>query len=448
MHGRNAHPPKTPPEEPPVLNALRTSKAMTAVTLALTLSPGLGAWAQPPVAPSFPPGADYVGVAGSHAENERIAALCGANRNAKDGYAPKPLMADQTHAPQVKSKQGFEVQVLASLDRSVGMAVLPDGAVLVSQRAGGLRLVSAKGVVSAPLKGTPDVAGVMGTSNTGPVLAPDFAKSRVLYYGYTAAPPAKGEPFTGRIVKARLSADGAALEDAKTIFEQPYLSPRRIVIARDGTLLIASAEVASGGPNPQSMSDPRGKVLRIAADGAIPKDNPFVKTAGANPALYALGFRDIQGAALNPRTGDLWVGENEPMGGDELNRIKPGGNYGFPIVSYGRNNNGTLMNDGKTQQDGLQQPVYFWTPSIAPSGMTFYDGKAFPEWKGDVFLGAMSGRQLVRLAMKNGRVVGEEKLLMDRCKRTKDVAQGPDGLIYVITDESPSEILRLIPAKK
>ena len=437
-------------EEPPVLNRLRASKTMTAVTLVLALSPGVSAWSQtaPAAAPSFPPGADYAGVAGSHAENERINALCGANRNAKDGYFAKPLMADQARAPQVKSKQAFGVEVVATLDRSVGLAVLPDGSMLVSQRAGGLRMVSAKGVVSAPLKGTPDVAGVMGTSNTGPVLSPDFAKSRVLYYGYTAAPPAKGEPFVGRIVKARLSADGASLEDAKTIFEQPFLTPRRIVQAKDGTLLIASAEVASGGPNPQSMSDPRGKVLRINADGSIPKDHPFAKTAGANPALYALGFRDIQGAALDPKTGSLWVGENEPMGGDELNVIKAGGNYGFPIISYGRNNNGTLMNDGKTTQDGLQQPVYFWTPSIAPSGLAIYDGKAFPAWKGDVFVGGMSGRQLVRLEMKNGHVVGEEKLLMDRCKRTKDVSQGPDGLIYVITDESPSEILRIVPAKK
>jgi glucose/arabinose dehydrogenase len=160
-----------------------------------------------------------------------------------------------------------------------------------------------------------------------------------------------------------------------------------------------------------------------------------------------VGFRDIQGAALNPATGELWVGENEPMGGDELNRIKSGGNYGFPVISYGRQNSGALINDGKTAQAGMEQPVYFWTPSIAPSGLSFYSGKAFPAWKNSVFVGAMSGRQLVRLELKNGHVVGEEKLLMDRCKRTKDVSQGPDGLIYVITDESPSEILRLVPAK-
>ncbi len=438
--------------ETPVSKTRNATKAATALSLIMSLTPTAGAWSQPagtPAAiPSFPTGPDYAGVSGSPAQNDRLAALCGANRNVKDGYVPKPLLVDQTRAAQVKSKQAFSVEVLASLDRSVAMAFLPDGSLLVSQRAGGLRRVSATGQVSAPLKGTPEISGVMGTSNTGPVLDRDFAKTRILYYGYTLAPRAKGEPYAGRILKARLSADGAALEDAETIFEQPNLAPRRIVQARDGTLLIASAEVASGGPNPQSMTDPRGKILRIATDGAIPKDNPFLKTPGANPALYAIGFRDIQGAALNPKTGELWVGENEPMGGDELNRIKLGGNYGFPLISYGRENSGAMINGGKTAQDGLEQPVYFWTPSIAPSGLTFYDGKAFPAWKNSVFLGAMSGRQLVRLDLKNGRVVGEEKLLMDRCKRTKDVGQGPDGLIYVITDESPSEILRLVPARK
>lgn len=426
-------------------NRLRGTAA--ALALAAALSPGAGAFSQPAggAANPYPPGPGYAGVAGSAEENARITALCGKNRNAADGYNPTPLRADQTKAPQVKSKAAFKVEVLATLDRSVGMAFLPGGSILVSQRAGGLRIVDAKGQVSEPLKGTPDIVGAMGTSNTGPVLDKGFRTNRILYYGYTAAPPAKGQPFVGRILKAKLSADGKSLEDAKTIYEAPFMAPRRIVQARDGTLLIASAEVADKGPNPQSLSDPRGKILRIAADGSIPKDNPFLKTQGANPALYALGFRDIQGAALDPASGELWVGENEPRGGDELNRIKAGANYGFPIISYGRENGGGLINGGKTVQEGMEQPVYYWTPSIAPSGLTFYDGKAFPAWKGNIFLGAMSGMQLVRLELKGGHVVGEEKLLLDRCKRTKDVSQGPDGLIYVITDESPSEILRLAP---
>ena len=434
-----------------MLKTHRASRTATSLALALAALPGASVWAQPaaapPAAPTYAPGPDYAGVAGSAAENARITALCGANRNAKDGYFAPPAFPEQTRAPKATSKQAFKVEVLATLDRSVGMAFLPDGKLLVSQRAGGLRTIDAKGKVSDPLKGAPDIAGVMGTSNTGPLLDRDFAKTRTLYYGYTLAPPAKGEPYVGRIMKARLSADDSTLENVTTIYEAKYLAPRRLAQLRDGTLAIASGEVAPGGPNPQSLTDPRGKILRIKTDGSIPKDNPFVKDAKANPALYAVGFRDVQAAAVNPASGDLWVAENEPKGGDELNRIKSGGNYGFPLISYGRDNNGSLINGGKTAQDGLEQPVYYWTPSIAPSGMIFYTGKAFPAWKGDVFVGAMSGMQLVRLQMKNGKVVGEEKLLMDRCKRTKDVGQGPDGLIYVITDETPSEVLRLVPAK-
>jgi glucose/arabinose dehydrogenase len=412
----------------------------------------MGAWSQTSAGSatiaSYPPGPDYAGVAGSAAENARITQLCGANRNAKDGYFAPPAMPGQTRAPQVKSAASLKVEVVATLDRSVGLAFLPDGKMLVSQRAGGLRVVDPQGHVSEPLKGAPEIAGPMGTSNTGPVLDRDFARNRTLYYGYTTAPPAKGAPYAGHILKARLSADETRLENVTTIYEAPNLAPRRLVQARDGTLLIASGEVASGGPNPQSLTDPRGKVLRIGADGAIPKDNPFLKAPGANPALYAIGFRDIQAAALDPRTGELWVGENEPMGGDELNRIKPGANYGFPEISYGRQNSGALINGGKTAQPGMEQPVYYWTPSIAPSGMTFYTGKAFPAWRSSVFLGAMSGQQLVRLELKNGRVVGEEKLLLDRCKRLKDVREGPDGLIYAVTDMSPSEILRIAPAAR
>ncbi|MFL5297530.1 MAG: PQQ-dependent sugar dehydrogenase [Phenylobacterium sp.] len=425
----------------------QASRIVAAAVAGLALAPGGGAWSQQPTAPAYLPGPDYAGVAGSAAENARINALCGANRNATDGYSPAPSRADQTRAPQVKSQGGFAVDVVATLDRSVGLAFLPSGDLLVSQRAGGLRTVSPKGQVSEPIKGSPEVAGPVGTSNTGAVLDRDFAKNRTLYYGYTTAPPQKGAAYVGHILRAKLSADGARLEDAKVIYEQESLAPRRIVQAKDGTLLIASGEVASGGPNPQSMTDPRGKILRIAADGSIPKDNPYLKTPGANPALYAVGFRDIQAATLDG-SGALWVAENEPSGGDELNRINPGGNYGFPVISYGRENGGALINGGKTVQEGMEQPVYFWTPSIAPSGMAVYDGKAFPAWKGDIFVGAMSGRQLVRLATRNGRVVGEEKLLMDRCKRTKDVREGPDGAIYVLTDETPSEILRLAPAPK
>ena len=221
--------------------------------------------------------------------------------------------------------------------------------------------------------------------------------------------------------------------------------PRRIIQARDGTLLVLSAEVASGGPNPQSLQSSFGKVLRINADGTIPKDNPFINNADADPALYAVGFRDQQGAALHPTTVELWAVENEPRGGDELNVIRSGKNYGFPVISYGRENNGTLINNGKTSEAGMEQPRYFWTPSIAPSGMIFYTGNKLPGWKNSIFSGGLSGLQLVRLELDGERVIAEEKLLRDRCRRIRDVRQGPDGLIYVMTDEENGEILRIGP---
>jgi glucose/arabinose dehydrogenase len=419
---------------------LRTA---TAVALVLTVASSSTAFSQTPApAPVFKPGADYAGVAGTAAENDRIEKLCGANRNAKDGYFAPPLTPDQTRAPLLKPS-AYEVQTVASLDRSIGLAFLPDGKLLVSQRAGGMRTVDAKGVVSAPIKGVPSSQNSRLSSTTDVLLDRDFKKNRTLYYGFVA----DGSPALGKIISAKLSADATSLDDFKVIYEAATFTPRRLVQARDGTLLIPSAEVASGGPNPQSMQSQLGKVLRINTDGSIPKNNPFLKDPKAAPALYAVGFRDIQGAGLDPKTGNLWVAENTPMGGDELNLIKSGGNYGFPVISYGRENGGQMIDGGKTVQAGMEQPVYYWTPSIAPSGMTFYDGKAFPAWKGDVFVGGMSGKQLVRLEMKSGRVVGEEKLLLDRCKRIKDVRQGPDGFVYVMTDETPSEILRLVPKK-
>ncbi len=440
--------------------AIHRQAWLSAASLAafLATTPGTAAWSQSPATPaaaltpapipSFPPAADYAGVAGSAAENARISALCGANRNAKDGYFAAPLMPDQTRAPLAPSSRPPRVDVVATLDRSISLTFLPSGHMLVSQRAGGMRTVDAAGIVSEPLAGTPAVRAGGLSAVTDVLLDRDFAKNRTLYYGFVVKPeagaPTSG-PAIGRIIKATLSADERSIENVVTIHEAADLTPRRIVQARDGTLLIAAAEVASGGPNPQSLTVERGKVLRIATDGSIPKDNPYLSNPQADPALYAVGFRDIQGAALNPKTGDLWVGENEPMGGDEVNRVLPGRNYGFPLISYGRENSGALIDGGKTADKGLEQPVYYWTPSIAPSGLAFYTGDKFRDWKGDLFVGGMSGKQLAHLKIRNGRVVGEEKLLMERCKRTKDVRQGPDGLLYVLTDEPKSEILRLSP---
>jgi aldose sugar dehydrogenase len=427
-------------------------RSQTATALALLLALGAaGAASQPaPPAPppSFPPGPDYAGVAGSPEENARITALCGRNRNAADGYAPKPAFPGQTRAPGPSKRQPFAVETVAKIDRPWGAAFLPDGKMLVTIRAGGMRVVDTSGSVSEPLAGVPKIETARLAGMYDLVLDRHFAKNRTLYFGYVTRSGAAGTPPVGRIVKARLSQDGRSLEDLVTLREGADIAPRRIVQLRDGTLLIASAEVASGGPNPQSLQSQIGKILRINTDGTIPKDNPYQANPEANPALYAVGFRDVHGLAVEPRTGQVWVAENTPMGGDELNLIRPGRNYGFPVISYGRENGGQLINGGRTAQDGMEQPVYYWNPSIAPSGLLFYTGSALPGWKGSAFIGAMSGQQLVRLEMRNGRVVGEEKLLLERCTRLKTVAQGPDGLIYILTDMPQAEILRLVPASR
>jgi aldose sugar dehydrogenase len=430
--------------------SIRTHTSM-GLALAIALAAATGAGSQPAAPappPAFPPGPDYAGVAGSPEENARITALCGKNRNAADGYAPKPALPGQTRAPKPRASQPFAVETVAKLERPWGLAFLPDGKMLVTIRAGGMRIVDAAGAVSPPLAGAPQIQQARLAGMYDVTLDRDFAKNRTLYFGYVTRSGEAGTPAVGRIAKARLSADGRSLEDVATLREGTDIAPRRIVQARDGTLLIASAEVASGGPNPQSLQSQIGKILRINADGTIPKDNPYRSNPEANPALYAVGFRDVHALAIKPGSNEIWVAENTPMGGDELNLIRPGRNYGFPVISYGRENGGYLINGGKTAQEGMEQPVYFWNPSIAPSGMLFYTGSALPAWKGSVFVGAMSGQQLVRLEMKNGRVAAEEKLLLDRCTRMKTVAQGPDGLIYVLTDMPQAEILRLVPAKK
>jgi glucose/arabinose dehydrogenase len=400
--------------------------------------------------PQFPPGPDYPGVAGSPAENARITAICGPNRNARDGYAPTPAFPGQTRAPLIQGHQPYAVESVAKIDRPWGMAFLPDGKLLISFRNGGMRIVTRDGMVSDPLANVPQmVRPSLGTGMYGVIADRNFVRNHTIYFTYHTKFDTDAQPM-GRIASAKLSADEQRLEDVKTLREGVDIQPRALVQARDGTLLVLSTgDLADVGPAPQTLSSQAGKVLRINTDGTIPKDNPFLSTPDANPAVWALGFRDIHGATLNPKTGELWIAENEPEGGDELNVMRTGKNYGFPLISYGRQNSGALINDGKTAQDGLEQPLYYWTPSIAPSDITFYTGNAFPGWKNNVFITAMSGEQVVRLVMNGEKVVGEEKLLMDRCERFKAVEQGPDGFIYLLTDQMPpaqNEILRLVPA--
>jgi glucose/arabinose dehydrogenase len=424
----------------------------------LALAFGGPGWSQQPAAPApakaaipqYPPGPDFAGVAGSAAERERIAALCGPNRNAGDGYSPAPAFPGQTKAPIVHGTQGYAVETVAAIDRPWGMTFLPDGKMLVSFRNGGLRVVGRDGQVSELLANVPQmVQPRLGSGMYGVILDRDFARNRTIYFAFHTRFAADAAAM-GRIDSAKLSADEKSLTDVKTLREGVDIQPRAIVQARDGTLLILSAGITDAGPESQDLKTQLGKVLRINADGTIPKDNPFLATPGANPAVWANGFRDIHSAIIHPRTGELWVAENEPKGGDEINVMRKGRNYGFAQISYGRQNSGAMINGGKTAQEGMEQPIYFWNPSIAPSGLMLYTGAAFPGWKDNLFVGGMSGMQVTRLVMKGEKVVGEEKLLMDRCQRIKVINQGPDGDIYILTDQMPpaqNQILRLVPAK-
>jgi glucose/arabinose dehydrogenase len=386
-------------------------------------------------------------LAKTYEEDQLSLEKCGVPRNAADDYRPAPLTPDQTRAPRIKSSQGFKVDVVATgLPNAWGIGFLPSGNMIVAVKAQGLKTVSPKGVVSDLIAGTPPIKNSIALFGMHDVaIDKDFAKNRTIYLAYITTPEG-ATTYSGYIARAKLSVDEKSLTDFKILKEAPGFVPRRVVQAKDGTLMVLTADIITPYRAAQSMFSPNGKVLRINTDGSIPKDNPFVKIEGVDQSIYALGVRDPQGITFKPGTNDLYINENEPRGGDELNLIRAGKDYGFPIISYGRDNDGKLLNNGLTKLDGMEQPIHFWTPSVAFSGITFYTGNKLPGWKNSIFMGGLSGMQLVRLELNSqGRVVGEEKLLRDRCSRIRDVRQGPDGLLYLLTDAPNGEILRISP---
>ena len=333
---------------------------------------------------------------------------------------------------------------------------LPDGRIIVGERAGRIKIVGVDGRVSAPLEGLPPNLWTRGQGLFE--VRPDraFATTRTLYLSYTVLPngadPAALPRYPGvlLVARARLSSDDRRLEDLKVLLNAEGTGGR-VIQAPDGTLFITSSIPAGLGinsvdwPQPQQLDSNMGKVLRINPDGSIPRDNPFIGRAGAHPEIYALGFRDVQGVTVNPRTGRLWTSEHGPRGGDEINAVRKGRNYGFPVIGYGREYSGKPINGDKTAQAGLEQPVYFWTPDIAPAGIAFYTGTRFPGWRGNLFVSALAGRALVRLVLKDERVVAEERLLTELNARIRGVAGGPDGNLYVLTDGGTGKIVRLVP---
>ncbi len=378
---------------------------------------------------------------------------------APDGYQPIPQWAGQTHAPRAEKTAAYDVETVATgLMGAFSFHFLPDGRIILSERPGRIKIVDKAGRVSAPIDGLPMIF-AQGPQGLFEVLPDrDFARNRTLYLSYTALPEgadAKALPRLAgllMVARARLSADDKRLEDVRTLLNAEGIGGR-IAQLPDGTLLCTSSIPAGVGinsvdwPQPQQLDSLMGKIMRIDTDGSVPKDNPFVGRADARPEIYALGIRDDQGVAVHPRTGKLWTSEHGPRGGDEINAIDKGKNYGFPSIGYGHEYTGKPINGDRTSAPGLEQPVYFWTPDIAPAGIGFYTGRLFPAWQGDLFVAALAGKQLVRLVLANERVVGEERLLTSLNARLRGVTEGPDGALYVMTDGNDGKILRIVPKK-
>ena len=378
---------------------------------------------------------------------------------APDGYSPIPQWLGQTRAPAPAKTPPYDIETFAEgLSGAFCFDFLPDGRIIVGERPGRIKIVAKDGRVSEPLAGMP--ADLWGRGQGLFEVRPDraFASNRTLYLTYTVLPEGSSQAALPRspgvlmVARATLSSDDRTLENLQVLLNAEGTGGR-LIQAPDGTLLVTSTIPSGVGinavdwPQPQQLTSNMGKVLRINTDGSIPKDNPFAGRAGARPEIYALGVRDVQGIAIQPRTGLLWTSEHGPRGGDEINAIATGRNYGFPVIGYGREYSGKPINGDKTAQDGMEQPVYFWTPDVAPAGIAFYTGTLFPAWQGDLFVSTLVGRSLVRLVLTDGRVVGEQRLLTELNARIRGVADGPDGALYVLTDGNNGKILRLVPKK-
>jgi aldose sugar dehydrogenase len=345
----------------------------------------------------------------------------------------------------------LEVQTVATgLVHPWALAFLPDGKMLVTERPGRMRIVTSEGQLSPPLKGVPDVwaSGQGGLLDV--VTDKGFAQNRTIYFCFAEHTSGGGRTAVAR---AKLNDGGGRLDEVKIIFRQdgPLSSGNhygcRIAQADDGNLFVTLGEHFTYRNEAQNLGNHLGKLIRITPDGAAPADNPFAGRDGAKPEIWSYGHRNEQGLAINPATGDLWEIEHGPRGGDEVNIIGKGKNYGWPVIGYGIDYSGATIHEAATK-DGMEQPVKYWVPSIAPSGMTFYNGKLFPKWNGSLFTGALAGKMLVRLQLNGNSVTGEERLLQNLYERIRDVRQGPDGALWLLTDNSAGRILRVSPAAK
>jgi glucose/arabinose dehydrogenase len=353
----------------------------------------------------------------------------------------KPAFKGQTRIAAVTTKTPYEHKVLTeSLQRPWGIAALPDGRFIITEKEGSMKIVSASGAIGEGIQGVPKVNSKGQGGLLGICIDPAFKKNRMVYWAFSDPRP---DGNLTAVAKGKLSSDEKSLENVTVIYRAtPAYDGTlhyggRVKFSKDGNLFVSTGERSDLATRPQAQqpNSALGKVLRITTDGKPAKGNPFAGKENARPEIYSWGHRNVQGLAVNPVTGDLWETEFGPRGGDEINRIQPGKNYGWATITYGIEYSGEKVGEGIQQKAGLEQPVYYWDPVISPSGITFYDGADIPEWKNNLFISSLSGMHICRIVLENNKVTGEERLLSGEQQRFRDITEGTDGALYAITDQ-------------
>jgi len=363
-----------------------------------------------------------------------------------DRIPSAPVFPGQTRAVAA-DKSAYEVEsVAAGLSVPWALAFLPGGEILINEYVGNMRILDARGQLSEPLGGLPEMSHEGWAGLFDVALDPDFANNQLVYFSFTGKPQGPDGKNIPRVGRGRLDSANLQIVDVEVIIDGT--GSQEIHFAADGKLLVSGAGDAST-DDAQNLGITVGKLLRFNPDGSVPGDNPWSADSNVPSEIFSVGHRDISGFASHPDTGETWITEHGPRGGDELNRIRAGANYGWKVITYGTEYSGMPIGNGHTQREGMEQPRYFWRPSIAPSGLVFYTGSMFPEWRGNIFVTSLSGQHLSRLVLDGDRVVAEERLLVDRAERIREARVGPDGALYVLTNEEgdaprgTAELLRI-----
>jgi glucose/arabinose dehydrogenase len=353
----------------------------------------------------------------------------------------KPAFAGQTRIAGVKTTTAYQVKILSEgLHNPWGITNLPDGRFLITEKNGDMRIASRDGTLGEPITGVPKVNSSGQGGLLGLTIDPDFANNRMVYWVFSEKEP---DGNLTAVAKGKLADDERTIQNASVIYRATPAHNStlhyggRILFDKTGNIIFSTGERSDLETRPQAqyLNSSLGKIIRITTDGKAAPGNPFVNQGGARPELYSYGHRNVQGLALNPVTGDLWESEFGPRGGDEINLIQPGKNYGWPIITYAIEYSGSKIGDGIQQKEGMEQPVYYWDPVISPSGITFCSSDAIPEWKNNLFVCSLSATHIDRLVIKDNKVVGEERLLSDESQRFRDITQGKDGALYAVTDQ-------------